>query len=481
MANTYSPIEQGIEQGIEQEIQDILYIANQAFLYGLPLVLVDITKLQSCQDKNNGSKPSKINKFTNNSTFMASDETVVVRPNFDTYYSSAFFDLSDGPKLLDIPITDAQYYMMPLLDAFTNVIPGSPGTRTKETQGGQYLLCGPWDNDIPTDSNYIPIKCPTNMVWAIGRFQVNNATQTKDENGNLVNASYAAYGGAQVSTLQSKLKITNINNHEVSYTPIDLWPDPDSTPNQVVESMDITDFFGHLNTLLVTNPPTSADTSAMLLFARIGVGPKAKLTFTEMFGSDTDLLNQMNESKNKAMNTMTEGGTPKLTIWNVNLDPEMADFGTDYSTRAGVAVAGLGANLIDDAVYFSAYGDSDGNTLNSSNNYTITFDKEPPQQAFWSLTMYNPSGFPVNGASRCALGHDSVNPLVKENDNSIVIYIQPDPVDPNDLTNPVNNNWLPSPPNPGDFNVMLRVYWPDKNVLNGDWNPPLIQKVASAS
>lgn len=401
---------------------------------------------------------------------MPPDEQVIVRPNFDTFYSSIFFDLSNGPLILNIPDTGDQFYMMPLLDAFTNVIPGSPGTRTGETGKAQYVLYRKGIDTVPS-GNYVPIECPTAIVWAIGRFQVDNPSPE----------DYRVNGGGHVISLQDRLMITDTDNNEVAFTPSNLWPDPTLIPNDIVLSMSMEDFFYHLNELLITNPPTPEDAPAMKAFAKIGVGPDAQQTFREMFHSQTELLNTMENNKNTALNAMIAGGPPSKDEWKVNLNKHMANFGIYYQFRAEVAVAGLGANLVEDAVYYAAHNDSNGHQLHSSNNYTITFDEEPPQNAFWSLTMYEPDGYPVSTASTCAVGHDSVKQIQKGDDGSITIYIQPDAVssDPTDL---INNNWLPSPAS-GEFNVMLRLYWPKEDIVfdkDNPWMPPPVIKTTTS-
>jgi hypothetical protein len=213
----------------------IVGVATEAFIYGLPLFLTDLTKEQSVLSGH------PINSFYNRSSFCDASNTSVVRPNCDTFYSSAFFDLSETPVVMTIPETDSQYYLMPLLDAFTNVIPGSPGTRTNETTGGNYLLVGPNKNaQIPSDmdtSGYTVINCPTSIVWAIGRFQVNAV-------GTSVNSA------GLVTKLQSKLSIT----------PLTSTAQP--TPNTIVQHMPIADYFTQLNQLLCDNPPTPADAKA---------------------------------------------------------------------------------------------------------------------------------------------------------------------------------------------------------------------------
>jgi len=59
----------------------------------------------------------------------------VVSPNADTLYSLAWLDVSKEPIVLHVPNTNGRYYLMPMLDAWTNVFT-SPGKRTTGTGEG---------------------------------------------------------------------------------------------------------------------------------------------------------------------------------------------------------------------------------------------------------------------------------------------------------------------------------------------------------
>jgi hypothetical protein len=153
---------------------------------------------------------------------------------------------------------------------------------------------------------------------------------------------------------------------------------------------------------------------------------------------------------------------------------KLGDFGTDYGTRAVVALVGLGANLAADAVYPSAFVDGDGTTLNGANRYVLHFDKgqEPPVQAFWSVTMYDPDSFFVaNPINRYAVS--SWMPFKRNADGSLDLYIQ--------NASPGTDkeaNWLPAPA--GEFNVTMRMYWPTESppsIVDGTWKPPALRKV----
>jgi len=95
----------------------------------------------------------------------------VVRANVDTLYSSAFQDLSAEPLVLLVPDTPGRYYLMPLMDTWTNIF-ALPGKRTTCTKPGHFAITGPlWSGELP--KGVTELKSPTNRVWLIGRTQTN--------------------------------------------------------------------------------------------------------------------------------------------------------------------------------------------------------------------------------------------------------------------------------------------------------------------
>ena len=166
-----------------------------------------------------------------------------------------------------------------------------------------------------------------------------------------------------------------------------------------------------------------------------------------------------------------ETGAP-VNGWRVP-SMKLADFGTDYGTRAVVALVGLGANLAADAVYPSAFIDGEAKTLNGANRYVLHFAKgeEPPVRAFWSVTMYDPDSFFVaNPINRYAVS--SWMPFKRNADGSLDLYIQNESPGKDKEA-----NWLPAPK--GEFNVTMRMYWPnDKapSILDGTWKPPALKQ-----
>ncbi len=435
-------------------VATIVQTAKEAYLFGLPLVLMDITRRQLTDPAIDPSATAE-NAFHHKSEFPDASFRNVVRPNADTYYSTASINLSKEPLVLSVPNTKGRYYMLPILDAYTNIF-ASPGKRTTGTEAGNFLLTGPqWTGKVPADMKQI--KAPTNMVWIIGRTQVNSRED----------------GAKVVAPLQKQYKLTPLSAWGKPYTPPVATSDPSvpkGSPNDIVKNMPIEAYFNYLNQLLQNNPPPAVDKAAMDKFATIGIKPGVTFNFSALPADAQAALKNLPKEIFAAMDKevaqpkqLENGWTPVRT--------DLGNFGTDYTARAATAYFGLGANLAEDAVYPSCSFDADGNKLNGANNYVIHFDKgqTPPANAFWSLTLYDPDGYMVqNPINRNAIG-DRSN-LKPNADGSFDIYFQ--------HTSPgkgKESNWLPAPA--GDFNILLRVYWPKEEMINGKWKFPPVKKV----
>lgn len=426
--------------------------AKDAYLYGLPLVLMDISRRQMTATASNPAAVP-VNTFKNLSEFPNASFRDVVRPNADTYYSTAWLDLRSGPLVLSVPDTRGRYYMLPMLDAWTNVF-ASPGKRTTGTGSGNFLIAGPkWTGQVPPGMHLL--KSPTNMVWIIGRTQVNSK----------------ADGLAVVVPIQKRFRLTALNSEGRSDASQEMAPDPNipkGTPNEVLRRMPVDSFFTYLNRLMVENPPSEADKAAINRFGAIGVGPGARFEWSSFPADVQAALRQLPE---RVLDEMSKTQTqPPAGSNGWTMTPHTGSYGVNYPFRAFVAYFGLGANLSEDAIYPSCSFDNHGQPLNGSNRYVMHFDKgqTPPSRAFWSLTLYDPDGYMiVNPIDRNAIGDRSA--LLQNPDGSIDIYIQH-----SDPGGSKQRNWLPAPA--GDFNLLLRVYWPRQEMIDGSWTVPAVKK-----
>jgi len=431
-------------------------IAKEAYIFGYPLVLMDVTRQVGTACPSPTAMCAPINQFANAPAFPDHTFTDVVSPNADTLYSTAFLDLSKDPIILSVPDTKGRYYLMPMLDAWTNVF-ASPGSRTTGTGKGDFAIVGPgFKGKLPAGLK--KIESPTNLVWIIGRTQTNGK------------ADYEA-----VHAIQKEYKLTPLSAWGKPYTPPAKVPvDPKVSkepPVKQVEKMDAQTFFGRLNALMQANPPAAADAEAMKKFAAIGIALGKKFSLEGLDPAvKTALEKGVKDAYQEILAEAKKASGKVVNGWLISYD--LGSYGTNYPQRAAIAWVGLGANLPEDAIYPMTRVDGDGKPLTGKNKYVMHFTKDqiPPVKAFWSLTLYNDKQFFVeNPLNRYAIGDR--NKLKFNPDGSLDLYIQHESPGKDK-----ESNWLPAPKD--SFNLILRLYWPKKSVLEGTWGPPPVKRVS---
>jgi hypothetical protein len=431
-------------------------IAREAYIYFYPLVTMGLTLRQST-NANPGKRPGAgpMNGFSHFRAFPDADWKSVVRPNFDTLYSFAYLDLSIEPMVVTVPDTGGRHYMLPMYDMWSDIF-AVPGKRTTGTGPGDFVVAGPgWSGALSPKVQRI--DAPTPFVWVIGRTQTNGP---KD---------YEA-----VRQVQDGYRITPLSRWPSSFTPeasIDPSVDTTTPPLETVNRMGAEEFFRYALDLAKLNRPHVTDQPILARMRRLGilVGQSFDLSQTD------SVVRAALTAAPRAALQMMAAAAPRIARvvngWQMNTDT-MGVYGTFYLKRAIVAMTGLGANLPEDAVYPLCLSDADGKPLNGVNRYSLHFEREtlPPTEAFWSITMYDASGFQVaNPVNRFALGDR--DDLHYNNDGSLDIWIQHD--SPGGLK---ESNWLPAPV--GQLGVTMRIYAPKPEVLDGRWAPPSVQRLA---
>jgi hypothetical protein len=433
--------------------QDALDTGVLAVVYGLPLVIMDLTMQVATNVATPRGMAAPVNQFAHVPRFPAADFKQVVRANVDTLYSSAFLDLSKEPLVLSVPDTHGRYYLLPMFDAWTNVF-ASPGTRMTGNGAGNFAIVGPgWSGELPPGLQVL--RSPTNMVWILGRTQTNGPDD------------YAA-----VHAVQAGYRLTPLSAFGSPYTAphgtVDPGIDGETPPVERVKAMTTARYFDMLARLLESNPPAAPDAPVLAKLATIGIVPGKPFDPSRLEpsvaaaieGSVPAALERLQRGR-KALGKMSNG-------WG-SLGTSLGDFGTDYEARAIVALIGFGANLPADAIYPTAYVDSEGHPLHGANRYVLRFDKGrvPPVRAFWSVTLYDSdSFFADNPLHRFAIS--SWMPLKVGSDGSVDVYVQHESPGKDDEA-----NWLPAPE--GSFNLTMRMYWPSESppsILDGSWAPP---------
>ncbi|MCJ7797643.1 MAG: DUF1214 domain-containing protein, partial [Thermoleophilia bacterium] len=245
--------------------------------------------------------------------------------------------------------------------------------------------------------------------------------------------------------------------------------DTKTPPAGQVQRMDAGAFFGRLARLMKDNPPAPADAPMLEKLKVLGIEPGKDFDIAQV---DPDTAKGLQ----RAMGTfeILQKGVKKLKSENgwIVIPKNFASYGTDYETRAGIALIGLGGIRPDDVAYPTAFLDGEDKPLDGANRYVLHLDKgqAPPTNATWSVSMYDPQGYYVpNAIDRYNLA--MWMPLRYNADGSLDLYLQPfSPGADKEV------NWLPSPAS-GPFNITVRIYWPTQAVLDGSYKLPPVKRV----
>jgi hypothetical protein len=436
--------------------QEAYEIGIEVYTYLYPLVLMDATRRQAVNvevGKTVGRGP--MNAFTHVRTFPPADFRDVVRPNFDTLYSIAWLDLAKEPIVVAAPDTQGRYYMLPMLDMWTDVF-ACPGERTTGTGAGRFAVVPPgWQGQLPEGIQRI--DAPTPYVWIIGRTQSNGSKDYE--------AVHKVQDGYTITPLSQLGKAPQA----VAAT-IDATVDMKTPPMTQVDTMAPGKYFAYAAELLKVNPPHITDQPMIARMQRIGIEVGKSFDFTKADPAVKRALERAAPDALKAMQAKIPTLARVVNGWQMNTDT-MGVYGNYYLKRAIVALVGLGANLPEDAVYPLNIGEADGKPLTGANNYVLHFAKNeiPPVGAFWSVTLYDKHGFPTaNAMNRNAIGDR--DELKYNADGSLDLCIQ--------HASPgadKESNWLPAPT--GDFNLTMRLYAPKGEVTDGRWAPPAVKRV----
>ncbi len=435
-------------------MKDKIMLGAEAYLYGYPLVMMETTRIQSAKYIGPENQLRMVRQFPN------AQFKEVVRPNVDTLYTTAFISMKEGPWAFEMPANNKRYELMPFMDAWTNVF-ASPGTRTSGNQGGTYLLAGPeWNGQVPKGMTLL--KSPTDMVWLIGRTQTNGTADF-----------------ATVHELQNRLRLSkwpqppdslsaSTDSKRDAQPSWQVSTEPSLTPVAQMKALNTTEFFNRLMKLMVSNPPSPEDAPLLARLAQLEIKPGQAVHLSGSNALSFSLGRWIaNQRVIKALNTKAQDGSWSYPPLN------LGRYGTDYNTRAAVAMVGLGANLPEDAMYPNTVLDHQGQALNGKHRYRLHFAANalPPVKAFWSITAYGADEFLIdNPLQRFAIGDR--DPLVFNADGSLDLWVQATPPSQKEAA----ANWLPVQMG-APFLLNARLYWPEDKALNGQWKMPVVERL----
>ena len=439
--------------GVEEAVSN----AVDAYVYGYPLVTMDMTRRQFTNVATADAAHAPMGQVLKLRNYPAVDNHAVTAPNADTLYTTAWVDVSKEPWILSLPDMGDRYYLMPMLDGWTDVFQ-VPGKRTTGDKAQKYAITGPgWSGTLP--AGVTEYKSPTAMVWILGRIY---CTGTPDDY-------------SKVHALQDKVSLVPLSSYGKPYTPpageVDPSFDMKTGIRDQVDAMSVTDYFNYLAKLMKTNPPAAEDAPMVEKMKAIGLIPGQDFDPSKLGAFDKEAIKVVPKvAQVKIMEYFKKAAEP-VNGWTY-LTKNIGIYGTDYIQRALVTAIGLGANRPQDAIYPTSQKDAAGDEYDgASKKYVMHINKGdfPPVNGFWSLTMYDKDYFFVpNSLNRYTLS--ARNKFVTNADGSVDLYLQAD--SPGKTK---EANWLPAPK--AKFIPMLRLYWPKEtppSIIDGSWKPPAI-------
>jgi hypothetical protein len=441
-------------------IAEVKDIAEQGFVYGLPIVMNYAVMNEFAVNPNSGQYKAPFNQINNQHRVATPEDTAVITPNSDTPYSMLWSDLRAEPLVVSVPAVAGRYYSVQLIDGNTYNF-GYIESRATGFDKGSYMVAGPdWKGATPPGIKKV-FTSTTPFALILFRTQLINAQDMP--NVEKVQAGYKA------EPLSKFLK----------------QPPPPAAPTIVFAPATTggirTNFYEYLSAALEFVPPSPETNDIRGELASIGIGPGKKFEFKDLSPEHkAAVLLGMKEGDDK-VDKFLKSGNKIINGWNVGAFFGDKDFfKPDWVMRAGAAKGGLYGNDAVEAMYPYTRTDGKGETLDGSkHNYTITFPpgQLPPVNAFWSVTMYDgKSQFLIkNPINRYLINSPMLSSMKNNADGSLTMYIQKD--SPGQAK---ESNWLPAPND--TIYLVLRLYWPKEtppSILpagEGTWKPPAVMQ-----
>jgi hypothetical protein len=433
-------------------------IARDAYIYGFPIVDNYRVLYSYFADPQSREFKAPWNELHHEARVYTPADTAVPTPNSDTPYSQLGYDVRAEPLVITVPAVDAgRYYSLQFVDLYTYNF-AYVGSRTTGNAAGSYLLAGPdWKGEAPPGIARV-IRSETQLGIILYRTQLFRPDD--------IDKVRAIQNGYKVQKLSAFLGAPPPPAEKLVLLP----------PLSSEKQRNSVEFFRILDYALRFCPAPASEQAMRARFAKLGIDGEGAFEPTKLkMETGTAMRAGMADAWQAFLDfKKDELDTGKKTTGDIFGNRKFLE--GRYIDRMAGAVLGLYGNSKEEAIYPVYFGDSGGRKLDgATGNYVLTFPagQLPPVGAFWSVTMYaSPSSLLVpNPINRYLVNSAMLPELKREKDGALTIYIQNE--EPGWGT-PVSN-WLPAPK--GEFIVVMRLYWPRQEAIDGAWKAPPLKRV----
>lgn len=433
-------------------------VGVQAYIWGLPIIKCWNDRLEKMKIPAAGHSANAdrflVNSFRHDRSLASGDSSEFVNAATDFLYSLAVIDLSNGPLRLTSPDLQGRWYGLQLLDPYMNTV-ANFGTRQFGDQLPSIIIAT-HGQDVTASDNHHIVRGESPYLYIVGRI----AADTNEEL-------------SSVHSLQDGLKLERVSGGDPLTVPTkDSWlplkPNDSDCPPEL-------SFFEALGQVLKFVPPKNNEMALESLFKEIGLTVENGFEYSALsepirigLAKSATFAQSILDDKIYEVGELING-------WSLVRD--VGEYHGNYIVRALVSIHGIWANVPDEALYFMARTDSEGNLLNGNNRYEVRFPKKatPPVDAFWSICYYDDQGRLVQNTQNSHAINSLYSDLLFNEDGSISIMIGPESSQSGLVQSKMGENWLPS--HDGNFNLNLRCYNPKQELLSGEYQLPLIVKL----
>ena len=436
-------------------------IAKEAYIYGFPMVMNYKTLYNYVIDTSNPEYKGPFNHLACDARLFTPDDKAVVTPNADTPYCMFWLDLRAEPMVLTVPEMEPErFYHFQLIDLYTHNF-AYVGTLTTGNGAGTFIIAGPdWDGEKPEGVSAV-IRSETAFVFNVTRTQLFGPDDLAR-----VEEIQSAYG---LQPLSAFLGTEALPTEPMPDFPV--WAEGAQFDER---------FFAYLDLMMsLLEKPGAGEEQLWTQLARLGIGPGNTFDFAAL---PSDIQEALRAGRTEGFAEIEEFVAATTTdplasgkIFGTReflAESARENYGLESADilRSVAAHMGLYGNSAAEAIYPTYLIDADQQPLDASvNRYTVAFEEGtlPPVKAFWSLTMYDGKTqlFIENSLDRYLLNSTMMEEFQVAKDGSLTLYVQKDP--PGKAQ---EGNWLPAPDGP--FYMVMRLYGPEAEALEGAWTPP---------
>jgi hypothetical protein len=384
-------------------------------------------------------------------------------PNPDSIYFMPFINTKDaGPVVLEIPPADGGTIVGSVMDCWQAAIEDVGPAGVDKGKGGKYLILPPKYKKVP--DGYIPMPSDNYNGYALLRSILRSGSEADV-------ATAVAYG--------KEIKLYPFSQSE--------GPSPTKFVAAIDAVFDATipydlRLYQSLDRMVQVEPWLLRDKAMIDQLKSIGI-EKGKPFKPDSKTKEIleDAAREVHAWIDLRYETVFSPSYYEGTQWAVPIFKEvMKGLATSFANPDSYPVEGRGLTYSyaffspkhpgGGQFYLMAIKDGQGRVFDGHNTYRLTVPGNAPVKQYWSATAYDRAthGF-IRNMKWLSRSSQTQN-LVKNADGSVDLYFGPKA--------PLRNesNWVATDPN-GRFEVIFRLYGPEKALFDKTWKLPDIQKI----